>query len=729
MKQVTQRLRDGRISVIDVPQPTVLPHGVLVDVRASLLSAGTERSKVKTGQQSLIGKARARPDQVRQVIEKAQRDGVRETIRTVRSRLDQPSALGYSAAGVVLAVGSRVRDIVPGDRVACGGADYAVHAEVDHVPSNLCVPLPDEVDFESGAFATVGSIAMHGVRQADVRLGETVAVIGLGLVGQLAGQLLRASGCRVVGIDLSPSLLDRARAVGAADVTFERSQLSDGHLPAKAEDCDAVLITAATPSDDPVQLAAQLARDRARVVIVGDVGLGIPRATYYGKELELRLSRSYGPGRYDSQYEERGLDYPIGYVRWTERRNLRAFVELLASGRLNLRGLITDRFAVDDAEAAYEKLVSAAASPLAMIITYEPTSLPAVQPVQARRWSPTSSSPSTGLIGTGNFAQGTVAPGLQRAGFRLSAVSSASGRSAHAARDQFAVDRLLSPDEIVADPSIEVVAIVTRHATHAAYATAALRVGKAAFVEKPACLTCDELDELTDAAAGGPPLLVGFNRRYAPLARSMRDHIAGHGQPVELLCRVNAGRLPEGHWLNDPDEGGGRLIGEGCHFVDFACWFVGALPRRVSTVMRAAPGEPLAAAQSFSVTLDFEDGAIAMILYGSGGSSGLGKEYFEAHAGGRSAVLDDFTGLVTYEGRRKRTTRGKGRDKGHYAQFRHFLELVSGVTHPETPTTLDTMSVVLAALESAQAGSPIRPSRSLRQEAVSRLGGDAIAPD
>jgi predicted dehydrogenase/threonine dehydrogenase-like Zn-dependent dehydrogenase len=711
MKQVVQRLRDGSISVIDVPNPTMLPHGVLVDVRASLLSAGTERSKIKTGQQSLIGKARARPDQVRQVMEKAQRDGVRETIRTVRSRLDQPSALGYSTAGVVLAVGSRVRDIVPGDRVACGGADYAVHAEVDHVPSNLCVPLPDEVDFESGAFATVGSIAMHGVRQADVQLGETVAIVGLGLVGQLAGQLVRASGCRVVGIDLSPTLLGRARAVGAADITFERSQLGEGRLPAEARDCDAVIITAATPSDDPVRLAAQLARDRARVVIVGDVGLTIPRAPYYDKELDLRLSRSYGPGRYDSEYEERALDYPIAYVRWTERRNLRAFVELVASGRLNVAGLITDRFSVDDADAAYEALVSADTSPLAMIITYEPTSLPAAEPVREHKWTPTSSSPSAGLIGAGNFAQGTVAPGLQRAGFRLAAVSSASGRSAHAAKDQFAVDRLLSSDEILADPSIEVVAIVTRHATHAAYATAALRRGKAVFVEKPACLTWDELEELRDAAAEGPPLLVGFNRRYAPLARSMRDHVAGRGHPVELLCRVNAGRLPDGHWLNDPDDGGGRLIGEGCHFVDFACWFVGVLPRRVSTVMRAAPGEPLAAAQSFSVTLDFEDSSIATILYGSGGSSGLGKEYFEAHAGGRSAVLNDFTRLATYDGRRKRTTKARGRDKGHDAQFRHFLELVSGATHPETPTTLDTMSVVLAALDSAEIGSASAPFR------------------
>jgi len=713
VKQVTQRLRDGSISVIEIPSPTILPHGVLVDVRASLLSAGTERSKVKTGRQSLLGKARARPDQVRQVMEKAQRDGIAETFHAVRSRLDQPSALGYSAAGVVLAVGSRVRDLAPGDRVACGGADYAVHAEVDHVPSNLCVPLPDDVDFESAAFATVGSIAMHGVRQADARLGETVAVVGLGLVGQLAGQLLRAAGCRVVGVDLSPALLERALAVGAADVVFERSELTDGRLPALASDCDAIVVTAATPSDDPVRLAASLARDRATVVIVGDVGLAIPRAPYYDKELDLRLSRSYGPGRYDSAYEERGLDYPIGYVRWTERRNMRSFVELVAGGRLDVKGLVTNRFPIEEAQSAYEALVSADESPLAMIITYGETALPPGQAGSTRVWTPASVRPSTGIIGTGSFSQGTVAPGLKRAGFELSAVASASGRSAHAMKSQLAVQNLLSPDELLADPSIEVVAIVTRHATHAAYAKAALTAGKAVFVEKPACLTRDELDDLMRATADGPPLLVGFNRRHASLAQDMRAHVAGRGRPVELLCRVNAGVLPDGHWLNDLEDGGGRLLGEGCHFIDFACWFVGALPHRVSTTMRAAPDEPLAAAQSFSVTLDFDDGSIATILYGSGGSTRLGKEYFEAHSGGCSAVLEDFTTLRTYDGRRSRRARGKGRDKGHDAQFKHLLQLVRGATSEQMPTTLQTMSITLDALSSALQGSPVSSAHDI----------------
>ncbi|MGH2979116.1 MAG: zinc-dependent alcohol dehydrogenase, partial [Solirubrobacterales bacterium] len=369
MKQVAQRLRDGRVEVLEVPEPALTPDGVLVDVRASLLSAGTERSKVETGRKSLVGKARERPDQVRQVVDKARRDGVRATVDAVRTRLDQPAPLGYSATGVVLSVGARVRDLAPGDRVACGGGGYAVHAEVVHVPGNLCVRLPDGVAFEQGAFATVASVALHGVRQADVRLGERVAVIGLGLVGQLACQMLRAAGCEVLGIDLSEEVVDHAREVGAVDHAVTRKRLEPEVLP-EAGRCDAVLITAATPSDDPVELAAELCRDRGRVVVVGDVGMNVPRAPYYEKELELRISRSYGPGRYDRSYEERGLDYPIGYVRWTERRNMEAFVHMLEAGKLDVTGLVNERVRIDDAPAAYRGLIEKRGSPLGILLLY-----------------------------------------------------------------------------------------------------------------------------------------------------------------------------------------------------------------------------------------------------------------------------------------------------------------------------------------------------------------------
>ena len=693
MKQITQRLRDGKISVIDVPAPVVTPDGVLVDVRASLLSAGTERAKVETGKQSLLGKARSRPDQVRQVIEKAQRDGLRDTVRAVRSRLEQPSPLGYSCAGVVLAVGERVSDLAPGDRVACGGADYAVHADVVHVPGNLCVRLRDELDFDRGAFGTVGSIALHGVRQADSRVGERVGVIGLGLVGQLTGQILRAAGCTVVGVDISGELVARAIRDGAADAAFTRGDLGDGDPPGPAAGCDAVVITAAAKSADPVELAARLCRDRGRVVIVGDVSMELPRATYYGKELDLRLSRSYGPGRYDRQYEERGLDYPIGYVRWTERRNIAAFLDLVATGRVDTESLVTARIAIEEAEQAYERLASGEESPLGIVIRYGET------PVPRRERAPAAPSKATGtrvgVIGAGSFAQSTLIPGLAAAGFELKAIASATGRSAQGAQSQFGFDRVDPVDDLIASDDVDVVAIASRHSTHAELALRALGAGKAVFVEKPPCLTAAELDDLRDSTNDtGLPLVAGFNRRHAPLAIRLRDTIRRPGRPFELLFRVNAGALPDEHWLNDPDDGGGRLLGEGCHFVDFACWFAGELPMRVTTTMRAAPGQPLAAAQSFNVALDFADGSLATVFYSAQGGRQLDKEYIEAHSAGQSGVVDSFK-----------------RDKGHDAQFAHLREVVTGAALPEGPDPLDSMAVTLAALRSAETGQavPVRP--------------------
>jgi len=683
---------------------------VLVDVRASLLSAGTERTKVQTGRQSLIGKARSRPDQVRQVVDKARRDGLADTVRAVRTRLEQPSAMGYSCAGVVLAVGDRVRDLVPGDRVACAGADYAVHAEIVHVPSNLCAPLPDGLEFEHGAFGTVGSIALHGVRQADSRLGERVAVIGLGLVGQLSGQLLRAAGCSVVGIDLDRELVARSLADGAADHAFTREQLGEGDPPAAAAGCDAVVITAATPSSDPVELAARLCRDRGRVVVVGDVGLELQRASYYGKELDLRLSRSYGPGRYDKEYEERGLDYPIGYVRWTERRNIAAFLALVATKRIQVGSLITDRVPIDDADQAYERLAGDEQSPLGIVVTYESTPLDDAAPLaagRARAGAHRATGSRVGVIGAGSFAQGTMIPGLDAAGFALTAVASATGRSAHGAAQQFGFDRVAGVDELLTAGDVDVVAIASRHATHADLAVRALEAGKAVFVEKPPCLNAAELEALRAAvASSGLPLLAGFNRRHAPLALELRRQVHRPGRPFELLFRVNAGALPADHWLNDPDDGGGRLLGEGCHFIDFACWFAGELPRRVNTTMRAAPGEPLAAGQSFSVSLDFPGGGLATVFYAADGGRPLQKEYVEAHCDGRSGAIDDFKTLIPSPGRR-RTPVPAPRDKGHRAQFEHLHEVAVRGGAAVGPDPLDSMAVTLAALRSAETGAAI----------------------
>jgi len=703
MKQIAQRLRDGRIEVIEAPQPVVSPGTVLVDVRASLLSVGTERTKVQTGQKSLLGKARQRPDQVAQVIEKARNDGLRETVRAVRARLEQPSALGYSASGVVLAVGEGARGVAPGDRVAIGGGEYAVHAEVDRVPANLCVPLADSVSFEEGCFACVGSIALHGVRQAGVSVGERVAVIGLGLVGQLTALLLSAAGCTVVGVDLDRDLIAKGRELGGVDVGLAREEIGEAPPPAAAG-CDAVIITAATPSDDPIELAPRLCRDRGRVVIVGDVGLALSRAPFYDAEIDLRFSRSYGPGRYDRAYEENGHDYPIGYVRWTEGRNMAAIVDLVARGRLPVADLITRRIAVDEAPDAYERLASEGGSPLGIVIGYEPSPQPAPENVgRAPAVASKGDSTRASLIGAGSFAQRVIVPGLRGAGFSIDTVASASGISAQGLVSREGEGRIGTPEEALASDA-GLIVVATRHASHAELAERALLAGKAVFVEKPPCLTREELAGLRAARSeSGRVLAVGFNRRHAPSAIRLREHVGATGHPLQIAIRVNAGPLPDDHWLNDPNDGGGRLLGEGCHFVDLACWLAGGIPTSVQATVRPSAGETVVTAGGFVVSLGFGDGSLATILYTDQGATGLPKELIEAHAGGRSAVLDDFRGLELFDGRSRDSAGGRRQDKGHAAQFKDLRARLDG---PEgsgaDPDPLDTMAVTLAALEAAR---------------------------
>jgi predicted dehydrogenase/threonine dehydrogenase-like Zn-dependent dehydrogenase len=721
MKQLIQEMDSGTIRVVDVPAPVVRPGGVLIRTTHSVISVGTERSTVELGRKSLLGKAMERPDQVRKVLDTVSREGVASAYHKVRTRLSELSPMGYSAAGVVERVGDGVSGIEVGDRVAAAGAGYASHAERLWVPKNLVVRVPDGVPGEAAAFATLGAIALQGVRQAEPRLGESVAVIGLGILGQLTVQLLAAAGVRALAIDLDPSRVALAREHSAlgwvrSDDVAARVEDATGGLGA-----DAVIITAATSSTDPMELAGALARDRARVVVVGMVPIEVPRSPYYEKELDVRLSRSYGPGRYDPAYEEDGHDYPVGYVRWTEQRNMQAFLELIAAGKVVLDPLVTHRFDFESAVSAYDVVTGDdAGSVLGVVLRYpesareEPTRIemagPDVPggpggPNRPGGTRPAKRSVGLGLVGAGAFAQGVLLPALKKMDVALCGVASAGGVTARKAAEAHGFRYLASSEqEILSDPDTDAVLIATRHGDHARLATAALRAGKAVFVEKPLALTDAELDEVVAAATGGPLLMVGFNRRFAPATVFLRERMMGLPGGRMVHVRANAGYIPSTHWVHDPVEGGGRLIGEGCHFIDLALFLVGSPAVYVET--RALGGEDPAAAleDNFVVTLRCADGSVGSVLYTAKGSGRTGKERVEMFCAGRTAVIDDFRSAEVHWRKRERW---KGRqDKGHAAELRAFVgALRDGGEAPIALAELEhTSRVTLRAMESLRTG-------------------------
>jgi predicted dehydrogenase len=709
MRQIARRLKDGSLDLVEVPDPRPGPGAVAVRVEASVLSAGTERATLDLARKSLISKARQRPDQARQVVDRMRRDGFRPTINLVRQRLEELGPLGYSAAGMVIEAGEAVRGLSPGDRVSIAGGGFANHSERDVVPSLLCAKVPNGVSEEEAAFATLGAIALNGWRRADVQIGSTVAVIGLGLIGQLAVRIAKAAGCRVLGVDLNPELVQLARSAGAEAKV--RSDLDPG---SRWEDsADAVLVCAATDSNDPALLAASLARDRGRVVIVGDVHLELPRAPFYEKELDLRLSRSYGPGRYDPDYELHGLDYPIGHVRWTEQRNMEAFLSLVAQREVRPSELVTHRFAFAEAERAFELLQSGRAV-VGIVLRYsgegsangsgKPLGAEQTRPRRRRRASV--ARPRLGLIGAGSFATGTLIPGLLRAGFEPVAVASASGLSAENARRRFGFATSHSDSgEIIGRADIDLVAIATRHDSHAELAALALEAGKAVYVEKPLSLDWKGLSIVRAAQrASGAPLVVGFNRRFAPLAVAMR-RLPG---PRLMAYRVNAGALPRSHWMNDLARGGGRLKGEGCHFIDFLCDQAGADPVRVTARGFSSRSVlPLAATDNFSVQIWFEDGSVGTLHYAADAPLGPGKERLEMSAPGTYAEIDDFRRGRVWRGRRKDRLGGGRQDKGFAAQFGDLAKVMRG--EAEAPASDDfwlTTVATLAAARSLETGEP-----------------------
>ena len=720
MRQVSQSFSDGRVVVSEVPVPALRPHGVLVRTAHSLISAGTERSKIDLGQKSLIAKARSRPDQVKQVMDKVRKDGLLQTYQTVKTRLDEQAPIGYSSAGVVLAVGELASGITVGDRVACAGAEYANHAEVAYVPANLCAVVPDDVDLADAAYATVGAIAMQGVRQAAVSLGDHVAVIGLGLLGQLAAQMLRAAGCRVAGIDLDTRKCELATGLGAAAAWAgtDEELAQRGLAFTDGRGFDAVLITAGTSSDGPVELAGELCRDRGTVVVVGDVGMKLPRKPYYEKELTLRLARSYGPGRYDPMYEEVGVDYPIGYVRWTEQRNLQEFLRLVAAGAVTPARLTTHRFTVDDAALAYER-VQAKDGELAVGVLLEypergqelaarVTLAPKVEPGPAAGVRV-----GVSLVGAGNFATATLLPGLERdkrADFRgiltgggLSAAD-VGGKKGFA----FACSDI---GELLADERTDAVVIASRHDLHAAQAAAALDAGKTVFVEKPMCVTRDEFVAVVDAWRRSPAdLMVGFNRRFSPLTLQVKAGLVGRSGPAAVTIRVNAGAIPRSHWIQRLEEGGGRIIGELCHFIDLATFLAGASPVTVFA-LAARSDVALALRDTLTVSLAFANGSVGTIVYAANGDTAFPKERVEVFCEGSVWAIDDFESLHAVVGGEKTHRRPQGVDKGHRREMTAFLDLAQGKRSGilDFEACVATTAATFAVIESLTSGLPVTP--------------------
>jgi predicted dehydrogenase len=696
MKQLWQSVSTGKATVIDVPAPHAGRDQILVRVMASLISSGTERSVVEFAGKNLIQKAMSRPDLVKQLKEKASREGWVTALEGARRKLDTEMILGYSNAGIVIEVGEGVSDFRVGDHVACAGGGFASHSEIVRIPRNLAAVLPAgpglrEVPFEEMAFATVASVGLQGIRLAELQLGEIVAVIGLGLIGQITIQLARANGCVVIGMDPSAERCRLAERMGASATASsdEQMQLMAARL-SSGRGVDSILITAATESNGPVTVAAEIARDRAKVVAIGAVGLSLPRKPYYMKELDFRVSRSYGPGRYDPEYEEKGNDYPIGYVRWTEGRNVAAILQMLTTGQLDFAPLISHRFPIEQAEKGYELIAGKSGAPtMAVVITYpnEPSIARRIDlPVSDER-ATAPSAVRLGLLGAGNFATATLLPAIKAAGnIEFVGVCASGGSGARSVGNRYGF-RFCTSDanEFLNDESINTIAICTRHSGHAEQVVSAFNSGKHVFCEKPLAMNEEELAAIIhayDRQESQGLLLVGYNRRFAPLAKRLRAFVENCSEPFVMHYRVNAGFIPADHWVQDPDQGGGRILGEVCHFVDFLSFVCGHLVTGVS--VQVTPNSGRYCDDNLMAALRFSDGSVGTILYTANGDKAFSKERAEIFVQGRVGVLDDYRMLQTVREGKKRVTNTHLRvDKGHRGEWEAFGEAIrSGGSSP-----------------------------------------------
>ena len=705
MKQILQNLRSGQTEVVEVPSPQAAGGQVVIQTRASLISAGTEKMLVEFGKASLLAKARSQPDKVKQVLDKIKTDGLLPTLEAVFNRLDEPLPLGYCNAGVVLEVGPGVTAFKPGDRVASNGP----HAEIVAVPRNLCARIPDGVSDEQAAFTVLASIGLQGIRLAEPTLGERFVVYGLGLIGLLTVQLLQASGCQVLGVDLNSARLKIAEAWGVATVNAAAGGDPVAAVGAWTEGrgVDGVIITASAKTDDIMHEAAQMCRKRGRVILVGVVGLNLRRSDFYEKEIRFQVSCSYGPGRYDERYEQAGQDYPLGFVRWTEQRNFEAVLAALAGGRLRVDELISHRFPIEQAPAAYER-ISSDPSALGVILQY---------PFEARRGAtihvassgqaPAAGQAVVGVIGAGNYSRMTLMPILAKTGARIAYVADLNGAAAQHLAGKFGVGAATTDyKQILADPKVNAVMIAVGHNLHARFVCEALAAGKHAFVEKPLALKIEEVKEVLAAAAAHPDrqIMVGFNRRFSPHAVKMKQLLVGRGEPLAMTFTANAGAIPPEHWVHDPVRGGGRILGEACHYIDLMVFLAGSRVRSVSAAMMGAG--VAVQEDKMSIVLGFEDGSVGAVHYFANGAKSYPKEQMEVFSDGRVLYLDNFRRLEGHGFKGFKKFRTFRQDKGHAAEFAAFVGRVADGGPPLIPldqlvnVTLASFAAMTAARES-----------------------------
>lgn len=677
MKQILQNLKNGATELIDKPCPQTGRHQLFIKTSASLVSAGTERMLIDFGKGNYLQKARQQPDKVRMVIDKIKTDGLMPTVDSVFAKLDTPLPLGYCNVGRVAEIGSALTaDFQVGDRVVSNGH----HAEAVFISPNLCARIPETVTDEAATFTVVGAIALQGIRLAQPTLGEYFVVTGLGLIGLLAVQILVANGCQVLGIDFDSSKCALARTFGAQTV-----DLSKGEDPVAASvrfshgrGVDGVLITASTQSSEPVLQAADMCRKRGRIVLVGVTGLELSRTIFYEKELSFQVSCSYGPGRYDPVYEDKALDYPFAYVRWTEQRNFEAILDLMAAGRIDVAPLITHRFPLSEAEKAYQMISGNTEPYIGIVLTYEPDQVDLSKTVTLGSEEPVAAgSPVIGMIGAGGYAGGVLLPAMKKAGdARFRSIASSSGVSGtHLGRKFGFASSTTDMETIFADPEINTVVITTRHNSHAALVGKGLRAGKHVFVEKPLCLTLEELAQIEALAAEHPRqiLMVGFNRRFSPLVMALREALAVLPEPKAMVMTVNAGAIPMDHWTQDLKVGGGRMIGEACHFIDLLRHVAGHPIVSYDVMGMTSPAK-----DSFSVNLSFGDGSIGTVHYLANGTKSFPKERLEVFCGGRILHLDNFRSLRGHGfGKGFKNIRLWRQDKGQMEQMKAFFRAIS----------------------------------------------------